>query len=252
LPAVYSDAFAQGDGYGVMTDLYFIRHGQASFGTKNYDRLSALGVRQARLLADYLLDMEAYFPIVYSGTQKRQMETAQIIESCLKKNEVGVSHRILPELDEFDAMKFLTHCKDDMVRDDPRFKEELNRCFSDYQCFQKVFVKILEQSLLEKFHSVPTENFQSFKDRVSRGIQTVINENKPYKKVAVVTSGGVLALVMQLALRLSDAETVEMVWHFYNSSISVFCADNNCLELKLDNCVAHLGLFNDPQLLTYV
>jgi len=34
-----------------MSDLYLIRHGQASFGKDNYDRLSPLGIRQARILS---------------------------------------------------------------------------------------------------------------------------------------------------------------------------------------------------------
>ncbi len=235
-----------------MTDLYFIRHGQASFGARDYDRLSQLGIRQTRLLADYLLDMEAYFPIIFSGTKKRQLETAQIIESRLKKSEVGVSLRILPELDEFDAMTYLNHCKNEMIQDDPAFIEELDRSLTDYRFFQEVFIKILEQSLIEKNQSVPAENFRSFKERVSRGIRTIINESKNYKKAAVVTSGGVLALVMQMALGLSDAETVKRVWYFYNASISVFYVTNDCLEVRLDNSVVHLRLLDDPQLLTYV
>ena len=235
-----------------MTDLYFIRHGQASFGTSNYDRLSDLGRRQTLLLADYLVDMEAYLPIIYSGTQKRQMETAQIIESCLKKNKVGVSLRILTGLDEFDAMAFLSCCRDDMIRDDPSFREELNRSFWDYRCFQNVFVKTLARSLSENVETIAVENFQSFKQRVSRCIQTIIDESTQYKKVAVITSGGVLALVMQMAQGLSDTQTIEMVWHFYNSSISVFYVNNDCLEIKLGNCIAHLGLLDDPNLLTYI
>lgn len=235
-----------------MTDLYFIRHGQASFGAGDYDRLSPLGVRQARLVADYLLDMEAYFPIIFSGTPKRQLETAHIIESRLKDSDVGVSLRILPELDEFDAMKFLSHCKNEMIENDPAFIKELDRSLTDYRSFQKVFIKILEQSLLEKAQGIPAENFRSFKDRVFHGIQTIINESKQYKKAAVVTSGGVLAVIMQMALGLSDAETVEKVWYFYNASISVFYVNNDCLEVRMDNSVVHLRLLNDPQLLTYV
>ena len=37
-----------------MSEIYFIRHGQASFGEENYDRLSDLGVKQAKYLARHL------------------------------------------------------------------------------------------------------------------------------------------------------------------------------------------------------
>jgi len=32
-----------------MSEIYFVRHGQASFGSEDYDRLSPLGVRQAQV-----------------------------------------------------------------------------------------------------------------------------------------------------------------------------------------------------------
>jgi broad specificity phosphatase PhoE len=67
-----------------MTDIYFIRHGQASFGERNYDQLSERGRDQAFLLADYLIDMEAYFPVVFSGSKRRQMEPATPSVSRLK------------------------------------------------------------------------------------------------------------------------------------------------------------------------
>jgi broad specificity phosphatase PhoE len=38
-----------------MATLYLIRHGQASFGADDYDKLSGLGCRQASVLGDYLL-----------------------------------------------------------------------------------------------------------------------------------------------------------------------------------------------------
>jgi broad specificity phosphatase PhoE len=37
-----------------MSTLYMIRHGQASFGKSDYDKLSEKGERQAEYLAEYL------------------------------------------------------------------------------------------------------------------------------------------------------------------------------------------------------
>ena len=37
-----------------MSEIYFIRHGQASFGEENYDRLSPRGIKQAQCLAKRL------------------------------------------------------------------------------------------------------------------------------------------------------------------------------------------------------
>ena len=37
-----------------MIEIYFIRHGQASFGEPAYDRLSTVGERQVELLGKHL------------------------------------------------------------------------------------------------------------------------------------------------------------------------------------------------------
>jgi len=42
----------------IMSELYLIRHGQASFGTADYDRLSEKGIRQASVLGDHLADLD--------------------------------------------------------------------------------------------------------------------------------------------------------------------------------------------------
>ena len=39
-----------------MSTLYMIRHGQASFGKEDYDKLSDGGLRQARILAHHFID----------------------------------------------------------------------------------------------------------------------------------------------------------------------------------------------------
>jgi broad specificity phosphatase PhoE len=42
-----------------MASIYLIRHGQASFGAQDYDKLSELGRRQATLTGEYLRDTGA-------------------------------------------------------------------------------------------------------------------------------------------------------------------------------------------------
>jgi broad specificity phosphatase PhoE len=235
-----------------MTDIYFIRHGQASFGEKNYDRLSKTGHDQAILLADYFIDMEAYFPVVYSGTKKRQIDTARPIVSRLTENDVGTQLVVLPGLDEFDISSFLHHCKDDIVRDDPSFAEDLHHCFTDFRSFQRIFVKALSWSLSVKKAIPNIECFSHFKNRVCFTIENIVKESSAYKKVAVVTSGGVLALLMQMVQGFSDIEAIGKVWSFYNTSVTIFYADQGALEFKLKNSVVHLNDPSRPELLTYV
>ena len=81
--------------------IHVVRHGQAAFGTEHYDRLTEIGFAQARLLGDYFSRRNIRFDAVFTGTLRRQTETAQgIIEghSALSKQPLAES---FPGLDEY-------------------------------------------------------------------------------------------------------------------------------------------------------
>ena len=66
-----------------MSVIYLIRHGQASFGTDNYDQLSAVGREQSTLLGNYFAALGEPIDRIYTGTLSRQRETAQLIAAAL-------------------------------------------------------------------------------------------------------------------------------------------------------------------------
>ena len=74
-----------------MASIYVIRHGQASFGSENYDKLSDLGCRQAEVLGHYLRDCNIHFDAVYSGDLQRQRKTAEL---ALASQPSQVSHTV--------------------------------------------------------------------------------------------------------------------------------------------------------------
>jgi broad specificity phosphatase PhoE len=45
-----------------------VRHGQASFGKANYDKLSEKGHEQCRILAEYMIRTGLSFDAVYTGS----------------------------------------------------------------------------------------------------------------------------------------------------------------------------------------
>ncbi len=70
-----------------MTEIYLIRHAQAG-SRDNYDVLSELGEEQARKLGEYLAAQRIELTAVYSGTMRRQRETAEIV--CRALAQAGV------------------------------------------------------------------------------------------------------------------------------------------------------------------
>jgi broad specificity phosphatase PhoE len=82
-----------------MPVLYLLRHGQASFGTEDYDNLSELGRRQAHVAGAELARRGARAPVVVSGTLRRQRDTAAIAADVLGADVAGTDARF----DEFEA-----------------------------------------------------------------------------------------------------------------------------------------------------
>jgi broad specificity phosphatase PhoE len=67
-----------------MSAIFLLRHAQGSFGTHNYDRLSAIGERQAVLAGQYLLQTAAHARRVITGSLSRQKETAVAIADSFR------------------------------------------------------------------------------------------------------------------------------------------------------------------------
>ncbi|HAN71231.1 MAG TPA: histidine phosphatase family protein [Actinobacteria bacterium] len=82
-----------------MPVIAILRHGQASFGTDDYDNLSDLGRLQAQVAGRELQRRGLRSPVLISGSLKRQRETAEIAGI-----EMGVEpSRVDSRFDEFDA-----------------------------------------------------------------------------------------------------------------------------------------------------
>jgi broad specificity phosphatase PhoE len=62
-----------------MAVIHLVRHGQASFGRSDYDRLSPLGERQAARLGTALAERGIKPDLVVSGTMLRHTRTAELV-----------------------------------------------------------------------------------------------------------------------------------------------------------------------------
>lgn len=82
-----------------MGAVYLLRHGQASFGTADYDVLSAAGELQAKVLGEELRRRAVPVRAVWSGTLRRQLATAS---ACLPAAGVDLEVREDARWNEYD------------------------------------------------------------------------------------------------------------------------------------------------------
>jgi len=87
-----------------MAELVLVRHGQASFGADDYDKLSELGWRQSRWLGEYFAERGAAFDLVVRGSLRRHAETLAGISEGLGRTLGGDEDS---RLDEYDSHALL-------------------------------------------------------------------------------------------------------------------------------------------------
>jgi broad specificity phosphatase PhoE len=123
--------------------------------------------------------------------------------------------------------------------------------YTDNKSFQMVFERAVLR-WISGIHDVEgMETWKAFKARVHKGVKRIMEENGRKKRILVFSSGGAISTVMQLALSLTDEETMRLSWQIQNTSLSVFRYSGKQFSLLSFNSLAHLELLGDPALLTY-
>ena len=234
-----------------MGDLYVIRHAQASFGLDDYDQLSELGFRQARLLEVYFNRIGTRFEAIYSGSLKRQVATAEPLRSCLRPDGSSPELGILPEFNEYDSSAVIQTQIPHLVREDPALEQDLPRLQTDRRALQRILDRSLSRWMSATEPVEGLETWSAFNQRVQEGIVRILSESGPGKTVALVTSGGPLSAILKIALSLSDRETVQLSWQVRNASVSTFKYNRDRLTLSSFNNVAHLEISGEPGVITY-
>ena len=83
-----------------MGTLYLVRHGQASFASEDYDRLSELGRRQCAALGEWMHARGIAFEGTLRGTLRRHRESLEAIASTLPGVPAATEW---PGLNEYDS-----------------------------------------------------------------------------------------------------------------------------------------------------
>ena len=238
-----------------MSTLWFIRHGQASFGADDYDRISPAGRKQAELVAEHLCRTAGGFDLLFSGTLARQQETARSL--WMRANACGtpVGERIVCQaLNEYDAEGTLRALLPRLLPTDPVLRHGAERMFEDRAAFQRVFATVMSHwvsCLAPQAESL--ESWHAFRQRVRACVEAIMAAHGRGKRIAIVTSGGPIAVMVQQALGLSDESAMRISWQVVNASVTRFKCTRQHLMLSTFNEHGHLEaktLANEP-LVTY-
>ena len=163
-----------------MGSIQLIRHGQASFGTDNYDALSASGHEQARALG-YAWEAAGWLPThAVSGSMQRHLETALGSLAAAGQEE---GYDVDEGWNEFDHESVIRAFH---VGDSP----------TDPREFQAVFAAAARRWAGGEGGDECAETFAEFSDRVLAAFDRVVESTGTGESAAVFTSGGVIAVVV--------------------------------------------------------
>ncbi len=240
----------------IMSELYFIRHGQASFGAENYDKLSKKGVLQAKILGEHFSEMGIHFDGIYTGTLDRQKKTSKGVSEAYKEKCLFFPEPVIDEsFNEYNSEAIWKSQVDKILEENPSFLDNLkeNQLQSGLfqKEFQKVFSEVMKRWVSEKHDSKEYILWEEYQNTVLSGIFKIIKEHGSKKRVAVFTSGGPVSVAVQQSLDLSNFKTLDIAWQIINSSVTVFKYNQEGITLSSFNNTAHLELKKDKTLLTY-
>jgi len=197
-----------------MATLLLIRHGQASYGQADYDRLSQQGEEQARALGRYLAD--AKLDAIYAGPLRRQVQTA-----TLAREAAGGSLPeaiTLPELSEYPAFEMLQHFVPKLIAENAEFAAITSA--PTPRLLDRAFHTILAKWSRDEWAFDGVERVDSFVTRVRGGLDRVLRAASSGARIAAVTSAGPIGVAVGLTFGIPAERMVRTSIVIRNASIT--------------------------------
>ncbi|WP_167527680.1 histidine phosphatase family protein [Desulfosarcina alkanivorans] len=235
-----------------MSTLYMIRHGQASFGAADYDDLSAAGRQQARLLGDFFVRAGIRFDACWSGTLRRQRQTAgEVRARCRDAGQGMPGPTETADLNEYDYEAVLRALIPVIQQEDPGFINDVGNMLSDQRAFQKVFGRVMTRWASGRDNLDGVRPWSDFSARVTGVLENLMSAGDRGRQVAVFTSGGPIAAQVGRVMGLGAEKTISLSWQLVNASLTRFTFSRERITLSTFNEYGHLSFNGGARLVTY-
>lgn len=221
-----------------MGTLYLVRHGQASFGAADYDRLSELGARQCRALGAYFRERGIAFEAVLRGSLRRH---AQSLAALAEGHGDLPAALEWPGLNEYDSEAVVR-----AVHPGPLPPPDTPEAYRHH-------FRLLREGLARWIagDTAPT-GMPAYADWVA-GITGALDHVRARHtgNVLVVSSGGPIATAVGHVLGTTPETTVELNLRIRNSAITEFAFTPKRHMLVSYNHVPHLDTPDRAGWVTY-
>ncbi|MFK7753122.1 MAG: histidine phosphatase family protein [Sedimentitalea sp.] len=215
-----------------MGELVVVRHGQASFGADNYDKLSDLGHEQAHLAGEVLRATGWEPDRLVTGTLVRQRETM----ASMGYKSTADSHAGFNEYDFHDLLRarFGGDVPIDVMQDRKTHFRTLRETIYDWQAGGLPDAR---------------ESWAEFVTRTEAARSFAIDSAA--EKVLVVSSGGVIGQLVAASLGALPKQMMTLNLQVKNTSITRFIFSKRAFFLHEFNATPHLAAKDRAHLLSY-
>lgn len=222
-----------------MASIYFIRHGQASFGSDNYDQLSLLGQRQSDLTGRFLSDIGLRVHAAFSGDMSRQRETGErVLAGLANPCELAIDARF-NEVNNDEQVKALLP---ELAKSDAALAEITARGFKSSKDYQKVIDAVFNTWVSLDCPSHGITPWPAFRDGVHAAVRDIMTQVGSGKNTAVFSSGGTIATAVGLVLGVCSSGFYQFYEPMMNCSITHFIYSGTRIAMSSFNDVGHLQL----------
>ncbi len=232
-----------------MSVLLLVRHGQASFGKRNYDALSDVGHEQARILGAALAARGVRPTRIVTGGMRRHAETAEGILAGLDSADLGGPELVVDDgWDEFNfdhviqVHKPLYRSKALMFADFARTPAAERRAR-----FQALFEEATSRWSGGDADDEYEESFPAFAQRVDTALERTVADAEG--TVLVVSSGGPVGLVASRLLAGDGSLWASLNRVAVNTGVTKLVTGRSGVTLSTYNDHSHLE--HDRGLITY-
>ena len=234
-----------------MGQILLVRHGQAAFGTEDYDRLTELGRAQARLLGDWFARRGQRLERVVTGDMKRHRQTAEVCLAALPESlRPGDAWRSDAGFDEYDADEVVIRHRPEFA-DPVALKRHLDASGNPRRAFQGIFSQAMQRWMGGSHDAEYRETWSAFCARCVGSLRRIAEDAQPSNTTVVFTSGGPIAAICQHLLGLSHERAFEVNTSLVNSAITGLLHRPGLISLSFLNSFAHLEQTGDPNVVTY-
>ncbi len=223
-----------------------VRHGQASFGTEDYDVLSPHGVRQSWKVAETLAGYGVSPTTLIHGGMRRQRETAEAIlhrSGWQLAPEEDARWRELDHLAVIGAYPTLT----DLERD------QLRTGRMTLRAFHELYTQATARWTSGAYDADYPESFADFIGRTRDAIGHAARQAGERRTAVVVTSGGPIAAACAMLTEVGEEpRRLAASWARFNTVV----VNASVTRVVVGSSGARLLTFNehswlDRQLVTY-